>query len=133
MKPSLQGYRLSRNRYQPIPLAEDGSLLSRTTGLRLRREGERLRLMDIATGERVLWSEEIDAALIRAEERAAEERAARRQVEERLQALETELARLQGLRGSFQVGPGDPVEDIRKARDQMGTTGRSSRRDQTPK
>jgi len=126
LNPSLQGYRLSRGRYQPIPLAEDGSLLSRTTNLRLLREGERLRLADIATGERVLWSEELDAALLK-------EAATRRQAEERLRALEAEIARLQGLRGSFQVGPGDPVEDIRKARDQMGTTGRSSRRDQTPK
>jgi len=25
------------------------------------------------------------------------------------------------LRGSFKVGPGDPVEDIRKARERMGT------------
>jgi len=87
LKPSLQGYRLSRGRYQPIPLAEDGSLLSRTTNLRLLREGERLRLADIATGERVLWSEELDAALLK-------EAAARRQAEERLRALEAELARL---------------------------------------
>jgi Uma2 family endonuclease len=115
LKPSLQGYRLSRGRYQPIPLSEDGSLLSRTTNLRLLREGERLRLVDIATGERVLWSEELDAARRReatarrraekraaeeaaarrqAEERAVEERAARRQAEERLRALEAELAHL---------------------------------------
>ncbi|PYQ62249.1 MAG: hypothetical protein DMF53_13465 [Acidobacteria bacterium] len=87
LKPSLQGYRLSRGRYQPIPLAEDGSLLSRTTNLRLLREGERLRLADIATGERVLWSEELDAALLK-------EAAARRQAEERLRALEAEIARL---------------------------------------
>jgi len=25
------------------------------------------------------------------------------------------------LRGSFKVGPGDPVEDVRKAREMMGT------------
>lgn len=25
------------------------------------------------------------------------------------------------LRGSFKVGPGDPVEDVRKARERMGT------------
>lgn len=25
------------------------------------------------------------------------------------------------LRGSFKVGPGDPVEDVRRAREQMGT------------
>jgi AbrB family looped-hinge helix DNA binding protein len=27
------------------------------------------------------------------------------------------------LRGSFKVGPGDPVEDVRRARKQMGTEG----------
>lgn len=27
------------------------------------------------------------------------------------------------LRGSFKVGPGDPVEDVRKARELMGTEG----------
>ena len=27
------------------------------------------------------------------------------------------------LRGSFKVGPGDPVEDVRKARERMGTEG----------
>lgn len=26
-----------------------------------------------------------------------------------------------GLRGSFKLGPGDPVEDVRKAREKMGT------------
>ena len=28
---------------------------------------------------------------------------------------------IQSLQGRFKVGPGDPVEDIRKARDLMGT------------
>jgi hypothetical protein len=36
----------------------DGSLLSRTTGLVLRAEGKRLRLVDSATGRRLLWAEE---------------------------------------------------------------------------
>ena len=27
------------------------------------------------------------------------------------------------LRGSFKVGPGDPVEDVRRARERMGTEG----------
>jgi antitoxin PrlF len=27
------------------------------------------------------------------------------------------------LRGSFKVGPGDPVEDVRKAHERMGTEG----------
>jgi len=74
----LKGYRLENGRYRPMRLERDGSLISRTTGLTLRPEGLRLRLMDPVTGERLLWREEIEAARIRAEERAAEEAAARR-------------------------------------------------------
>lgn len=50
LEPALQGYRLVDSRYQKIAPEPDGSLLSRTTGLRLRREGNRLRLIDPATG-----------------------------------------------------------------------------------
>jgi len=88
LKPSLQGYRLVRGRFQPIPLEPDGSLLSRTTGLRLQREGERLRLVDVVTGQPILWPEEVEEDRLR-------EAAARRQAEERIRALEAELARLQ--------------------------------------
>jgi Uma2 family endonuclease len=88
LRPRLQGFRLSRGRYQPIPL-EDGSLLSRTTGLRFQPEGERLRLVDAITGKPMLWPDEVDAAY-------ACETAARRAAEERLQALEEELKRLRG-------------------------------------
>ncbi len=59
---SLQGYRLVRGRYQPIPLANDGTLLSRATGLRMKPEGLRLRLIDVATGEPILWPEEAEVA-----------------------------------------------------------------------
>jgi Uma2 family endonuclease len=80
LKPSLQGYRLLRGHYQPLPSSEDGSLLSRTTSLRLQREGERLRLVDASSGEPVLWPEEVEVARVRAEER--------------LRILEEELNRL---------------------------------------
>lgn len=77
LHPRLQGHRLVLGRYQSIPLEPDGSLLSRTTGLRLRIEGQNLRLIDEATGERLLFVEEERAA--RLAERAARlaERAAR--------------------------------------------------------
>ena len=88
LTPRLQGFRLSRGRYQPIRL-EDGALLSRTTGLRFQPEGERLRLVDAVTGKPVLWPDEIDAAYTR-------EATARQAAEERLQALEEELKRLRG-------------------------------------
>jgi Uma2 family endonuclease len=102
LRPRLQGFRLSRGGYQPIRL-EEGSLLSRTTGLWFRPEGERLRLVDAVTGKPMLWPDEVDAAYTReatarqaAEAKAAEEEAARRTAEERLQALEEELKRLRG-------------------------------------
>ena len=122
LRPRLQGFRLRRGRYQPIPLELDGSLLSRTTGLRMRPEGKRLRLVDAATGEAILWPDELDEARAReaaarlteaaarraaearaqaAEAKAAEETAARlaetaarQATEERLRALEAELSRL---------------------------------------
>ena len=102
LRPPLQGNRLLRGRYQPIPLSEDGTLLSRTTGLRMKSEGERLRLIDAATGERILWPEETDtawreaeAALDRVEaaKRAAE--AARRDAESRAQSAEARIRALE--------------------------------------
>ncbi|MEA2600723.1 MAG: hypothetical protein QOF89_1715 [Acidobacteriota bacterium] len=87
LRPRLQGYRLSWGRYQSIPPEEDGSLLVRTTSLRFKPEGKRLRLVDAATGEPILWSEEETAARQAAEAKAAE-------AEERIQALERELERL---------------------------------------
>jgi Uma2 family endonuclease len=113
LKPRLQGFRLTARGYQSIPRALDGSLVSATTGLLLRPEGARLRLVDAATNAPLLWDEEIKAARKAAEERAeietvarqaAEDRAdresaARQAAEERAQALEAELTRLRGERG----------------------------------
>lgn len=72
LRPRLQGYRLEEGRYQAIPPQIDGSLPSRTTGLTFRPEGDRLRLVDTATGEKLPWPEEVGAALNRAEERVRE-------------------------------------------------------------
>jgi Uma2 family endonuclease len=108
LRPRLQGYRFVRERYQAFPLEEDGSLLSQATSLRFTPEGERVRLVDAATGEPLLWSEEVEAALRKeaaarrkeaaarqvAEAKAAEEAAARREAEDKLRALEQELERL---------------------------------------
>jgi Uma2 family endonuclease len=80
LRPRLQGYRLTGDRYQRISEGAVGSLSSRVTGLLLRPEGANLRLADAATGERLLWVEE--------------EAPARRAAEGRARALEEELARL---------------------------------------
>jgi len=87
LKPRLQGYRLEGGRYQPIPLNRDGSLDLQTVGVTVRPEGERLRLVDTASGEKLLWNDELEGA-----RRAAEDRAAA--AEERARALAEELDRL---------------------------------------
>lgn len=94
LHPRLQGFRLERGHYDSIAPNPDGSLDLRTTGVTARPEGTRLRLMDTATGEKLLWNDELEAARRLAEERAfaAEERAAA--AEERARALAEELARL---------------------------------------
>jgi Uma2 family endonuclease len=98
LRPPLQGFRLVRGRYQPIAPEADGSLRSLTTGLILRREGERLSLVDATTGERLLRPDEV-ASLARQEAarekaRAEWEAAAREVSEARAAALEQEVERL---------------------------------------
>jgi Uma2 family endonuclease len=49
--PQLRAFRLAVDgRYQPIDPEPDGSLVSQTTGVTLRMEGERIRMVDTATG-----------------------------------------------------------------------------------
>ena len=98
LKPRLQGYRLERGRYQPIPPNRDGSLDLQTVGVMARPEGERLRLGDTASGEKLLWNDELEAARQAAEQRAAEAEARAAAAEERERALSEELDRLR--RGS---------------------------------
>ncbi len=83
LSPRLQGQRLVRGRYEPLPSASDGSLLSRTTGLTLKVEGLKLRLIDTASGKPLPWVEELDLKLLEAEERAEIEAAARQVAEHR--------------------------------------------------
>lgn len=80
LNPRLQGFRLMAGRYRPIRPNSDGSLVSQATGVVFRPEGSRLHLTNALTG----------APLLRQEEEAK----ARRQAEERVRALEEELARL---------------------------------------
>lgn len=87
LNPTLQGFRLVNGRYRPIDPEPDGSLRSLTTGLILQVEGARLRLVDVVTGERLLWEDEMD-------EKVDRERTAREAAERRAAALEEELARL---------------------------------------
>jgi Uma2 family endonuclease len=91
LDPRLQGYCLERGRYQALAPNPDGSLYSRTTGLMLRVEGNRLRLVDAVSGEELLWDEEIEPRLT---ERAAQAEKRVAEAEERAACAEKELARL---------------------------------------
>ena len=128
LEPRLQGYRLSGPRYRRLrPLADD-SLSSRALGLVLTLDGDRLRVVDVASGEPLLRFEEeaasrraaereivlvatrsmqhatqaarLDVARQAAEERADREAAARRVAEERSEQMSAEIERLRAeLRG----------------------------------
>ena len=98
LRPRLQGYRLQDERYQPLLPTTDGSLESRTTGLILKPEGQRLRLRDKETGEILLWPSEEAEARLAAEERAKQEAQARQAAEERLRSHEAEQKRLRDRR-----------------------------------
>jgi len=102
LKPRLQGYRLTRGQYAPMPLAKDGTLTSRELNIRLRPDGELLRVVDPATGETVPSLEEatektVEALeLAQAEAQKAQAEAQRAQAEaQRANAAEAEVARLQ--------------------------------------
>jgi Uma2 family endonuclease len=87
LDPNLQGHRLVGGRYRAIRSNADGSLVSRTTGVVFQAEGARLRLTDARTGAPLLRKEEESQARRHAEE-------ALHQAEEKIRALEEELARL---------------------------------------
>lgn len=94
LRPCLQGYRLTGSRYQEIASEADGSLMSRATGLRLRREGEHLRLIDPATGRPLPSFEEYREESLRKDRELQERDDELRRKEEELRRLNEEMARL---------------------------------------
>jgi Uma2 family endonuclease len=82
LQPPLQGYRLQEGEYRPMPPMGAGQLPSQVLGLELRLEAGRLRVVDPATGERLLTP--------------AEAQAARRAAEAELEQVRAEMARLRG-------------------------------------
>lgn len=87
--PPLQGLRLEGGKYVAMATAPDGTLRCEALGIDLRADGSRLMLRDVATGERLPWIDERDAARVAAEVRLAE-------AEAETAALRAELARLRG-------------------------------------
>ncbi|MGH8070587.1 MAG: Uma2 family endonuclease [Candidatus Entotheonellia bacterium] len=110
LRPSLQGYQLQQGEYERVSPGAEGELVSQALSLELRVEAGRLRLLDPATGERLLTPAEAQAAR-RAEAEARRTEAAARQAEAagrqaaearaalaeaELERLRAELARLRG-------------------------------------
>ncbi len=107
LEPRLVGFRLAEWGYQRI---EEEPLMSRVLGLELRVEGEMLRLVEPATGEKLLTPLEAQEARRQAEMLAVAEAEARRQAEmlavaeaearrraeAEVERLRAELARLRG-------------------------------------
>ncbi len=84
----LIGYRLDASgRYRQLVTDARGAIASETTGLLFVPDAEHgVSVEVIATGERLLYSDEVDVALEAAEERARAEATARRDAEERARA-----------------------------------------------
>src|SRR5204862_305114 len=84
LKPALQGFDLIRSVYVPIKSEKDGSLLSRSLGLKLRADGRYIAVTDAATGHRIL---RVTEALDEAQERLESAEARERKVQERAKSV----------------------------------------------
>ena len=94
LTPPLQGFVLLDGRYQPLPSGSDGTVNSVALGLRLRPEGDLLRIIDAATGQMVPTSSEA-LELARREQQRARSEAQRADAEaQRADGAETEIAQL---------------------------------------
>lgn len=99
LQPPLQGFVLERGEYRRLSPESDGSLVSQALGLRLKWEGNNLRLIVAATDERLLTPAEAqEKARAEAEARRAAEGKARA-AEAEVERLKAELARLRGEQG----------------------------------
>ncbi|NJN65334.1 MAG: Uma2 family endonuclease [Chloroflexaceae bacterium] len=94
LSPQLQGFRLVRGRYGRMHAARDGSLVSQELGMRVLVAGQRLRLVDLASGAPLLRPDE-EADAHRAE--AAARHAAEQQLHQSEQRAEKLAARLREL------------------------------------
>lgn len=90
LRPPLQGFALENGAYRPLAPEPDGSVLSRSLGVRFTVKDGELRLYDAVTGARILSPAERTAA---AEAHAAEAEARATAAEAEVAALRAELAR----------------------------------------
>jgi hypothetical protein len=101
LSPRFQGYRLTAGEYRPMR-PTDGRLRSRQLGLLLQSDGQDLRLVDPATGNRL--PTQAEARLAEAEARRAAEAEARRAAEAH-QRAEAELERLRAENAALRQRP----------------------------
>ena len=99
--PPLQAQRLLEGEYRPLEPRADGGIESRVLGVVFHRDGQRLKVVDAATGATLLRPLETHSALVEAErakveaERAkAEAERAKVDAEQRTRDAEAETARL---------------------------------------
>ena len=93
IKEGIRGHRLIEGTYEPIERLPSGRWWSAELGVELALEGGQVHVYDPVTERKLLRREEMESALREAEIRAAEEAAARRQVEAELERLRAELVR----------------------------------------
>jgi Uma2 family endonuclease len=96
LRPPLQGHRLQQGEYERVLPGDEGVLVSQALGLELRLEEGQLRVINPATGERLLTPAEAQAARRAESEARQAEAAARQAAEAELERLRGELARLRG-------------------------------------
>lgn len=110
LKPPLQGFTLVDGEYAPLPVERDGGIISRELRLKLYRDETVLRMIDLASGQEVVRTEDLSDVLQqtlaraqqaeeqarRAEEQVQREADARRRAEAEIERLRTELQRLRG-------------------------------------
>lgn len=101
LQPRFQGLRLVRGAYQPMRLESDGSLVSRTLGVKFTPQGTSLSMVDVKTGRPLLsyadWKERAEEETVArraAEARAAEAEERAAEAEASVRALTEELERL---------------------------------------
>src|SRR5262249_10217913 len=90
LEPSLQGFRLTGGRYEPVPW-EDGGVFSEVLGLRLERDDADLRFFDPAKGRRVPTGDELGEAAQQLENRLEESENENERLRRELEALRRRL------------------------------------------